>query len=375
MTTIVHIVRQFKPSIGGLEDAVMNLCLCLRDYQGVRIRVVTLNRLFSDAETILPASENIDGIDVVRVKFFGSSKYPIAPAVLNHIKDADLVHVHAVDFFYDFLALTKFWHRKPLVASTHGGFFHTDYAAKLKKIYFQTFTRLSSLAYSVICGSSDNDTSTFSEIASSKCLAIENGVNIDKWNMAGSESPCRTLIFIGRWSINKRVPELIKIMSELKELNKVWQLLIVGVEAHENRETLMAYAEEKGISDSVKIFENPSDEEIRGLICQASYITSASDYEGFGLTIVEGLSAGLWPLLSHIPPFEKIMKKLSSSLYIEENHPELTAKRLEDHHLELEKNYREKQDLCRSIALDYSWQGVAERFYDCYRRVLKEEPA
>jgi len=372
MKTIVHIVRQFTPSIGGLEDAVMNLCLCLQEYEGVRIRVVTLNRLFSHPDRELPESENINGIEVVRIKYLGSSKYPVAPAVLKHIKDADLVHVHAVDFFYDFLALTKVWHRKPLIASTHGGFFHTDYAAGLKKIYFRTITRFSSLAYNTICGSSDNDTLTFSKIAGGKCLAIENGVNIEKWNMAGSETAKRTLIFIGRWSVNKRVPALIDLVSELKKINDAWKLLIVGVEAHESSATLNSYASRKGVSDAVKVIENPSDEQIKELIHQTSYITSASNYEGFGLTIVEGLSAGLWPLLSPIPPFEKIMEKLSSDLYLEEKLLGQTAERLENHHQELEKNYLKKREFCRRISLEYSWQGVAKRFYDCYLSVLNE---
>jgi alpha-1,3-mannosyltransferase len=46
---------------------------------------------------------------------------------LRHLRDADIVHVHAIDFFFDFLGWTKPLHGKKLVVSTHGGFFHTSF--------------------------------------------------------------------------------------------------------------------------------------------------------------------------------------------------------------------------------------------------------
>ena len=85
---------------------------------------------------VLPAARRIDGAEVVRIPFFGSTRYPLAPSVIKFIRDADVVHVHAIDFFFDYLAWTKPLHRRKLVVSTHGGFFHTPYAARLKQLYF-----------------------------------------------------------------------------------------------------------------------------------------------------------------------------------------------------------------------------------------------
>ena len=44
---IVHVVRQFLPNRGGLEDVVYNLARHSLQ-AGYRVRVVTLNSLFSD---------------------------------------------------------------------------------------------------------------------------------------------------------------------------------------------------------------------------------------------------------------------------------------------------------------------------------------
>ena len=108
---IVHVVRQFHPGVGGLETVVLELASAqLAD--GNRVRVVTLDRLFkSTSGQRLPAKETLNGIEIVRIPYFGSSRYPMALFVLRHIKDADLVHVHAIDFFFDYLAWTKPLHR------------------------------------------------------------------------------------------------------------------------------------------------------------------------------------------------------------------------------------------------------------------------
>src|SRR5438552_1433230 len=80
------------------------------------VRVVTLNRRFdAPPGEGLVARETMAGIEVVRVPYFGSRRYPVAGSVIKHIKDADIVHVHGLDFFFDYLALTALWHRRKLV--------------------------------------------------------------------------------------------------------------------------------------------------------------------------------------------------------------------------------------------------------------------
>ena len=116
---IVHVVRQFHPSVGGLETVVMELALAQLAH-GHDVRIVTLDRLFGSNER-LAASEKVRGLDVFRIPFTGSTRYPIAPSVLKFIKAADLVHVHAIDFFFDYLAWTRPFHRKPLATQSSAG--------------------------------------------------------------------------------------------------------------------------------------------------------------------------------------------------------------------------------------------------------------
>lgn len=161
---IVHIVRQFHPALGGIESVVRELASA-QVAAGHRVRIVTLNRVFkATGDNLLPARAVVDGAEVIRVPFFGSTRYPLAPSVIKFIGAADVVHVHAIDFFFDYLAWTKFLHRKKLVVSTHGGFFHTPYAARLKHLYFLTVTRMSLAMYDCVAAVSIADREMFGKI-------------------------------------------------------------------------------------------------------------------------------------------------------------------------------------------------------------------
>ena len=138
---ILHVVRQFYPCVGGIEKYTLDLCRELIS-RGHVSDVVTLNRTFA-SKALLPPTDRYQEINIFRVPYFGPNRYKLAPGVLRFTKGYDLIHVHAIDFFVDFLALTKVWHRKPLVVSTHGGFFHSRWGWGFKKVFFNTVTRLS----------------------------------------------------------------------------------------------------------------------------------------------------------------------------------------------------------------------------------------
>ena len=188
---IVHVVRQFHPGIGGLENFVMELASA-QVADGHIVRVVTLDRLFNAAAPErLPPRERVGGIEIVRIPFFGSRRYPIAWSVIKHVRNADILHVHGIDFFFDYLAVTAPLHRRTLVVSTHGGFFHTRFAALLKKIYFSTITRVALTRYGRRrLPSASTDYALFGGVRSHGLAADpENGVNIAKFAAAAPARP------------------------------------------------------------------------------------------------------------------------------------------------------------------------------------------
>jgi alpha-1,3-mannosyltransferase len=364
---VVHVVRQFSPSVGGIEDVVLNLCRELREI-GHDPRIVTLDRSFQETGRRLSRDDRVDDLPVTRIPFTGSRRYPVAPAVLRKIRGADIVHVHAIDFFFDYLALTKPIHRKPLLASTHGGFFHTSLSARLKQIYFRSVTLLASRAYDKICASSEADADLFRRIAPDRVTVIENGVDILKYHGRGAPEKRRTLLYFGRLSANKRVETVFPILRRLRDANPDWRAVIAGRPSDLGFEDLQPAAAASNVAEAVTFVENPSTERIADLMREASYFIAPSAYEGFGITAVEAISAGLVPILSDIPPFSRLRTVAGAGLLIDPLDEEAAAARVLALDRALGAEYASTRQRLIEASHLYRWPKVAERFIEEYRR-------
>lgn len=370
---VTHIVRQYLPSIGGMEEVVRNIALHQLRHSDQQTRIITLNRLFRNQTAELPEREIIEGIEVIRLPYFGSSRYPICPGILRELGDADVIHVHGVDFFYDFLAATKWLHKRPLVLSTHGGFFHTNFASRAKQTYFSTITRLSSSAYSRVVATSANDGQMFSKIMRKpKLRVIENGVDTEKYANQAALELQPTLIYFGRWSANKGLIEALDLFAQLRERDDRWHFIIAGREYDHSLAELRQRVEALGLNHHITLAANPSDEEIKDLIQQASYFLCLSHHEGFGIAPIEGMSAGLTPILSDIPPFKRLVE--NSGLGFTFNSASATEdalNRLLALHGQGETAYAGRRAAAMEFAKNYAWPKVADHYLEIYEELAR----
>ncbi|QFY61714.1 glycosyltransferase family 4 protein [Rhizobium grahamii] len=366
---IVHVIRQFLPNRGGLEDVVSNLAKHTLK-RGYRVRVVTLDSLFTTPDSKLPAHEFINGTEVVRIPWSGSTRYPIAPQVFRHLSDADLIHVHAIDFFYDALAWGRPLHRKPMVVTTHGGFFHTPNYASLKKVWFQTITRLSAMAYDKVIGCSMSDLRQFSKIAPSRTIVIENGADIGKFADRASRIPRRRIVTIGRFSANKRLDNLLTTLAALRTRSEDWHLDIVGVEYDLSRNELVDQAKKLGIETAITIHVSPENDAIRQIISGASIFASASAYEGFGLVALEAMSAGLLPVLNANEAYKTLADRHEQISVTDFSDAATAADALDAAFERLHANAPAIRAQLLKEAGDYSWDVVADRYISVYEQLI-----
>jgi alpha-1,3-mannosyltransferase len=357
---VVHVVRQFRPSVGGLEDFVFNLA---RQQCADRSTpsVLTLDRIFTDPDVVLGSTDIIADIPVTRIRWSGSPRYPIAPSVLKHFRDAELIHVHAVDFFFDFLAWTRAYHQLPMIATIHGGFFHTSFMRHAKRAYLHTVTRLSALAYDAIVACSGNDAALFAPIAASKITTIENGVDIGKFSGCSSARYTRRIVYFGRFAANKQIPVLFQLLRALHREACDWELLVAG-SGDQRLDDLTRAATAARVRDHVRFFLCPSDQALRGILSNATYFACASVHEGFGIAAVEAMSAGLIPILSRIPPFIEIIRSAGTGLLFDPADPGSSAAAL----IELEQAAAPhiasvRQQLMQAAAR-YDWHSVAAKY-------------
>ena len=369
---VTHVVRQFHPAVGGFEEVVLNLARRQRRQWGIDARVVTLDRLFTDPATRLEPQAVVDEVPVSRIAWHGSSRYPLAPTVLSKLDQADIVHVHAIDFFFDFLALTRPLHRRCLVASTHGGFFHTGRLARLKQIWFRTMTPLSIQSYDAIIAVSDADALTFAPVAGRRLAQIENGVNLGKFPpRPGIARDPRRIVTFGRLTRHKQVDRLVRLLVALLRLEPGWTLAIAGPSGDHSIEAILKPAFDAGLDGSVQVLGTLPETCLADEIARASWFGSASTFEGFGLAAVEAAASGLIPVLSAIPTFTKLQAALGVGLLFDPDQPEAIAHAMTE---QADRLPTEQPGLMRQLAArvaPYGLDAALAAHIDLYAEVLR----
>lgn len=367
---VLHVVRQFHPSVGGLESVALSLSKHQRRC-GIDAEVLTLNRLFRRPDTLLPAEECVEGVPVRRIGYFGSNRYPIAPRALSYLKGYDLVHVHGVDFFADYFAATSRLHKRPMVLSTHGGFFHTDFALGLKHVYFQTATRVSLRKYQRVFACSANDARTFLPVAGSRVKLIDNGVDTEKFSDASSSTLSPSLVYFGRFASHKGLHRLLDVFRVILQIRPDARLTLIGGDWDGTLASVRQRANDPAFGGKIAIATDLDDASTRAHLQKCSFFVSASEYEGFGLTVVEALSAGLVPIVSAIPTFEQIIDQAGVGLVADFGNVENTAQKIADFLLQSgTPHHATLRARAMSASQRYNWEAVEREFRAEYESIL-----
>lgn len=363
---ILHVVRQYFPSIGGMERFVHNLSKNLIE-RGHQCSVVTLNKIFFKDQT-LPKEEVIDGVRVFRIPFLGARRFFIAPSITNYIRGYDIIHVHGIDFFIDFLSATKIYHKRFIVLSTHGGYFHTKKYWALKKIWFNTITRIAlKKATAVICDSR-HDEEIFSRI-SDKVLLINNGIDYPEYSCIKKRVEKGLLIHIGRLSSNKNIDKLIKTVALLKMEHPYVRLVIIGQDQDNIRTYLEGIALKLGSSENISFATDASEYELKNYLTKANFFVSASSYESFCLSLLEAMSSGTVPIANSIDPFIYFIRDGENGFLTDFSIPEKAFQTI-DLALRLDPQTLYSIGLnARKEAEKYSWDKTIKEFEKVYHAI------
>jgi alpha-1,3-mannosyltransferase len=258
------------------------------------------------------------------------------------------------------------------VVSTHGGFFHTGFAARLKQFYFKTVTRLSLSRYAGVAAVGIADAELFKSIRPHGLCLIENGVDVDKYAGASSPSPRKSLIAIGRLSSNKRLDCVIDFLAALRRIDPEWSLYIVGRAWDVSAEHLAQHAEGLGVGGHVRILEGQPDDAVRAVMKNCSAFVSASAYEGFGLVLVEALSAGLWPVVSRIPTFSDVVARTGIGTVADFQNSDAAARKFLTDWAAVSRDYSGHRERARASADGFKWSSVNARYAAFYESARGE---
>jgi alpha-1,3-mannosyltransferase len=105
---------------------------------------------------------------------------------------------------------------------------------------------------------------------------------------------------------------------------------------------------------------------VNALMRSCSFLASSSDYEGFGVAAIEGMSAGLIPLLSDIPPFRRLVARTGLGMVIDYSEPDIAARGLLQNLDGIASDYAEQRAACMDAAASFDWRHVCQDYAKLY---------
>lgn len=302
---ILHYVRQFHPTVGGIQDVVLQIAR-RQAAAGHHVEVMTLDRMFATNES-LPARDEVDGIPVTRVPFRGIRQYPLLRLDLEKVNAFDVFHIHCIDSMLDKMIFLRRRIRGAVFLTTHGLYFHTEKFARIKRLFYRHVTPRALARVDRVFACSRNDYDLIAGIIPDpdRLMLLENGVDLNKF-LPVQDSGQRTddMIYIGRIANHKNVTALIDRFLEAQPQGRL-QLHLVGQDFDGTMDRLKS----RQMPSSVVFHGGISTDAIADLAARCRYFVSASSFEGFGLSAVEAMGAGLIPILNDIPPFRALVEE------------------------------------------------------------------
>jgi alpha-1,3-mannosyltransferase len=286
---VLHVVRQFDPSTGGLETYVKELAA--RQMTKFDVSVLTLDRVFGN-KTRLARFEQWDKAAVIRLPFIGFRRLFLPFVGPRLLARYDIIHIHAADQLLDVIAVMSLFRPLRLFMTTHGLFFHTQALSRVKRVYFRTITKWSLGRVQTVFAVSSNDASMLRRIGVEPVLLRNPIVPLGSFICEGQD-----LLHVGRLSANKRVDALIEFMARLVATHPSITLHIVGADNERLWSELSEAVVRHCLEDNIRYHGYLDTASLIEIAKTCGFTVSASRYEGFGLSVVEGMSIGLLPCM------------------------------------------------------------------------------
>jgi alpha-1,3-mannosyltransferase len=285
---VVHIVRIFRPNIGGMETIVEQIAN-KQSKQGYKVCIIT--SMYKRKKISNNYLDN-NNIKIIRLKNLTLKGFIIPFETPKKIK-TKIVHIHGMDIFGDFIPFFISYSKK--IISPHGGFFHTNKYSLLKKLYFNTISKLLYNNINSYC-ISYNDLSLMNKLGTNS-IYMGCGYNKREFLSNGGED---VLIF-GRIGKNKRVD--LAINFSLKYLYKSK----INIAGYDEIDLMKSYEN----NSKIEYLGMIEDSEFNSLLKSSGFFVFLSEYEGLGMSLIEALDLGLRCIVSDIESFRLIKQRIN----------------------------------------------------------------
>ena len=365
---ILSITPTYFPEVGGIESFVRELATRIsRGGTQVDVAHVSANH------AAFLVSE-MDGLKVYRVPVTGNRLVGYARGLGRLAADYDLLHVHDPHLMMLTTNVLLQCRNVPAVLSTLGGFRHTSQHQAFKWLHERFLMRRLLRHYRKILACSDSDMNYFATF-SDNIAKNEPGINFAKFQSGrttGTPDPTRW-IYWGRWSRNKRIDAVIDTVAMARDNGIAIDLLIAGPDFDRLGASLQARIDALHLGDSVKMRPYIEDSALMQELQQRAVFITGSEYEGFGIGIVEAMAAGKIVVCRDIKPINGFVDKSETGYFLDfDNGPkDLTTVReitsLDPARCEAMSSAAQRK------AKRYDWESVALGFAEHYAKAVSGE--
>jgi len=299
---ILQITNSFLPVIGGQEKVVLELSKGLVK-KGHEVSVLTTNYL---CEREIESKANFEGIEIIREKNdLWLAGYGYSPKAIEWLKKNynkfDVVHCHGYNRYLPEFAVKFLFKKIPIVFTAHG-FIHTKKNMLFKHLHDLTIGRVVRKA-NVCTALTQLDFPDYEKLGVSKdaILMLPNGVDVEKFSKKNEKTVRnfktrfklgeKVLLYVGRIHESKGLQYVVE---AIKDLNVT--LLIVGRDGG-YKEALEKKINELGIGEKIVFAGGLSDKEVITAYQSSGAFVLFSEWEGFGIVIIEAMAAKL-PVIS-----------------------------------------------------------------------------
>ena len=384
MNIIQGCVR-YPPAPGGAETVVKAYSEGLLA-KGHKVEVITTDLYTETPFVKKKMPSEVSGVPVSRHSAFsisGEAHYVLAPGMVTSFlkKKADIIHTHSYGYFQNHAAWIKERIQStPWVITPH---FHPSWSmwggAKRRTLrdFYDSKIGKSTMesADLITCVSNHEKEMLVKEIGLSEdnIKIIYNGIDWSDWEKVPDKMSFRDsypevserfVIFAGRLATNKGIPDLIEAMS-ISESADV-DLVVMGADMGLGKDL-----DKVAISLGVKMHRlgHVNDEIYRSALSAAEILVLPSEYEAFGIVLLEAAAAQTPVVATRVGGIPEAMSEGKNGLIVDYNDPKALSAAifsiLEDDSLK-----REMGAFGREFSKGFSWSSIVNQLESKYLELL-----
>ena len=377
---------RYPPAPGGAETVVKAYSEGLRDL-GHDVEVITTDLYTETPFVKKEMPSEVNGINVTRHKAYtvsGEAHYVLAPGMVQSFlsKKADIIHTHSYGYFQNHAGwIRERFQSTPWVITPH---FHPSWSmwggAKRKTLreFYDTVIGKGTMesADLITCVSKHERDMLVSEIGISEdnIKIIYNGINWNDWQTLPDKNIFRKqypnisdkfVLFAGRLATNKGLSDLISAMDLVNQ--KSVDLVITGADMGLGKQ-LEKEASEKGVR--MHRLGHIDDETYRSVLAAAEMLVLPSEYEAFGIVLLEAAAAETAVIGTNVGGIPEAMSPGNNGLIVEYNDVDNLSKSIATL-LDDAKMCKGMGKAGRVWAKNFSWDSILKELEQEYSSIIR----